>query len=478
MWEGGLSSKESSKQTDKMITTLTNYKGGKITYGPGSFVSREGLSTLSKLWQLKDEEGRGTKPPRTGYETKMYEKIKDFVRNKGPNDRIDEQTLLWMGLESSKQANGEINFQDAVLTVHNVVRILARPETWTEKTSSKSGWETMKEDSVFPILKDIMGYESIDGKPTLASIMGAVRREGDPKLSTLDPNDITRNCVDIRYPLTSLFDPEKGVFATAPGAEGSLGNGGAYYYYWLGCLARTLMGPMTQGAGNTYEIVVKTDYGELWKTLTGSGKPGSQQDLARGMMQLTHYRSGGEFGAEVEKLNSYDMLQNPSDKFITTQKESSDWYCTNRPDITTGMPVPEIVHGGDLTDQGGIALRDMKWKLRDYWKGKGLDTKNLEDMLSALEKQIQQAQSKEELPDFLQSRTPSGVRPSDIKGIVAWREREKMLLDAWFVKLLSRNSPSDMASLLAGKSKGMSEEAKAAMNKALNDLKSVKSPTQ
>ena len=102
--------------------------------------------------------------------------------------------------------NGDVNLEDVFLTIHNVVRLLARPETWWtdqnysrgvvydlpvigggEITSGKwlPGWRGMKNDSIFPIVKDIFGSEPIEGagsgKKTLAELTGSLFNSTDPE---------------------------------------------------------------------------------------------------------------------------------------------------------------------------------------------------------------------------------------------------------------------------------------------------------
>ncbi|MEA3490608.1 MAG: hypothetical protein U9R27_01765, partial [Campylobacterota bacterium] len=122
--------------------------------------------------------GRGTKVPRSGYEVDLFKKIKDAL-SKGK--RIDQEQLLLMGLESSIDKKGNVNLQDVFLTIHNVTRLLARPETWwapkyypgvlietpfgTKELTSGSiyGGPNMKGDSIYPIIRDIYDDSPVEG---------------------------------------------------------------------------------------------------------------------------------------------------------------------------------------------------------------------------------------------------------------------------------------------------------------------------
>lgn len=383
---------------------------------------------LDRLYQLKDEEGRDSNPPRTGYETELYRRIKAAAAR---GEGIDQEWLLRNALEASIDRKGAVNLQDVFLTIHNVTRLLARPETWWvdhwkvsgavlpgflgggEVTSGKwaPGWRGLKDDPMYPIVRDIFGDAPVEGEgsgqPTLAEMMGALEYEkDDPSLSPeqrahrdeqlqkmrekqqadlvkkqkllkdlqaqlkaekgasarklleqrigyltqeLAEPDISTRVLNKKY-TADLFDlpneygEKGGVFKPLYGAKDGLGNGGGYYYFWLGALARSSVGIGAEAGAGQYERMQK------WL--------GSEQEYARGLMQVSHFHGGGALG-EAAQSHSADcsekkdrgpiaggtvQLDPPFQPgFVTSEHQQQDWYCTNRPLIESPVSLPSIL---------------------------------------------------------------------------------------------------------------------------------------
>ena len=187
LWKGRVSDAESTAMVSNMCAAIERFHKSRAGMTCIEY-KNDKLGALSPWW-LKNEEGRGDKPYRSGYEVDFYKKLKEFLANRsGPDDRIGLDQLLQMGLESCVNKEGDVNLQDVYLTIHNVVRLMARPESWTQKGTDcvitfegiglgqvgqyPTGWETMKDDPVYPALEDMVGIKSIDGKPTLAELSG------------------------------------------------------------------------------------------------------------------------------------------------------------------------------------------------------------------------------------------------------------------------------------------------------------------
>jgi hypothetical protein len=135
---------------------------------------------------LLNEEGRGYFPPRSGYEVALYNRIKQAAQQ---GETLDLEKMLEIGLDVCTSDQGEVYLQDVFLTIHNVTRLLARPETWWtdgtwefQKDASgigmpnikltakrwQPGWRGMENDSVYPIIQDIVGDKSTTSEtPTL-----------------------------------------------------------------------------------------------------------------------------------------------------------------------------------------------------------------------------------------------------------------------------------------------------------------------
>ena len=148
---------------------------------------------------LLNEEGRGYFPPRSGYEVELYKRIKEMAER---GERIDQETLLAAGLEACAAGGKEVYLQYVFLTLHNVTRLLARPECWwndggwedqkdlsgigmpdvkISKRHWQGGWRGMEKDSMFPIIQDVVGHKSVDGKPTLAHVRGETFDRSTPE---------------------------------------------------------------------------------------------------------------------------------------------------------------------------------------------------------------------------------------------------------------------------------------------------------
>lgn len=431
-WVGLLPKNKAVADADRLLTIMKEFQEKNLK--PGECLQFFGKRGTTDLLKVVNEEGRGFTPPRSGYETQLYNKIKDFVE-KNPGQKIDTETLFRLGLESCVDPQGGVSLQDTALTIHNIVRILARPESWLTQTHEPGvliwtpfgdkqltegkdlpGWKGMTDDPAFPILQDLGGAKSTtEGRKTFAELMNAANtpaalkqkmaerdakidariadlrakiatekkmEEEDKKLAgTWTPDkmkspDYTQKqtqqfermnrLADLERQLAGLelekknpmlhaedmqgyfFDTNKGVFAPQYGAKGQLGNGGCTYYYWLGALVRTLTPPgrPAQDAGWWYER------GQKWL--------GSEDEYARGLVQLSHYDGGGKFGGmAMGAIMRCNMAKKPGpDKpswFASAYKQLHDWYCTNRPEIQSDAPLPEVI------SKGNAVSRDMPW---------------------------------------------------------------------------------------------------------------------
>lgn len=387
---------------------------------------------------LLNEEGRGYNPPRSGREVELYKRIKEAAER---GERIDPEDMLAAALDVCAAGGNEVSLQDAFLTIHNVSRLLARPECWwndggwedqkdlsgiglpdvkLSKLHWQGGWRGMEKDPLFPIIQDVVGHKSVDGKPTLAQIRGETfdrtTPEGEAKYqahnaklrqirqtrvdnlnkaigdqndivyrasvqtnrlqrvhilrrdenwadeyalqkeriqtardkleklnaewarrSTQVDDDITGNVRDISY-THELFAPEpdgKGIFTPLYGAEEREGNGGNWYYFWLGAFVETA-GTRAANFG-----------GSLWETLQLNAA-----EKGRKGIQISHFSGGGLVSARLRARNA-DCLKKRqelqagakklNEAYVTAKKDISDWYCTNRPLIETILDVPNLV---------------------------------------------------------------------------------------------------------------------------------------
>lgn len=357
---GLLPEKKAEADAGRMAEIIKRFQTERLK---GKCVNSFDRQGLGRLYDLKDEEGRGTNPPRSGYEGEFYKRLKEALAR---GETLDPERMLELGLEASLDKNGEVNLQDVYLTIHNVVRLLARPETWwTDHNYSRGvvydlpvlgggeitrgqwlpGWRGMKNDSIFPIIKDIFGHEPIEGagsgKKSLAELTGSLFKTNDPEqirkrqenlkkkmdtrraqqaavqkeldqekdagkrallqqqltLITAEVNepDLSANVPNPKY-TSNLFDVPRedgsggGLFKPLYGALDDAGNGGSYYYFWLGALGRAYAGAGAQAGGAQYEKLQK------WM--------GSEEEYARGLIQVSHFNGGGAFGALANQTSA------------------------------------------------------------------------------------------------------------------------------------------------------------------------------
>ena len=98
---------------------------------------------------LKLEDSNNPRPLRSGAEVAFFNKLKEEIARLPPGQRIDQARLLSLALDAVAGPNGTANLQAALLTVHNVVRMLARPLTWPAEPSPA--------DPAYPIFLDLWG---------------------------------------------------------------------------------------------------------------------------------------------------------------------------------------------------------------------------------------------------------------------------------------------------------------------------------
>ncbi len=204
-----------------------------------------------------DFDGKPFKPIRTGYEVDLYRSLKTYVTKSwlGPDGKpvpLTPAKILEMALRVAKDSNGTSNVPLAMLTAHNLVRILARAEQW-DGPGMPGDYGHGPNDAMWPILQDLRDREPLDGGTSLPRIlngMGIVkdRATGTPGSWSID-----------------LFDSKGGkpLFSGLPGSDDTKSlNGGSHYYMWVGMIARGIMGRTMTSLGIVKEIIVKIQMGD------------------------------------------------------------------------------------------------------------------------------------------------------------------------------------------------------------------------
>jgi hypothetical protein len=169
------------------------------------------------------------KPIRTGREVVLYEGLKKVIRSTPPGTPVNLSfaRVMQLALDASADGTGRANISTALLTAHNVVRVLARPLQWTGP-GNQGDYGHPPSDPMTPIFDDLRRVAS----GTLPQIM--ISR--GMNIRSL-PGGTTSGDWSMQ-----LFNQDKGVFSTANGASNAEWNGGSHYYFWIGALARTHLG--------------------------------------------------------------------------------------------------------------------------------------------------------------------------------------------------------------------------------------------
>jgi hypothetical protein len=177
---GVLTDKEQTAQAKTLLEILNEYQREN-----NRCVSLEDKVGYGGLWNLKDEEGsHHMNPPRSGFETALYNRLKEYIaKNRGSRIGLDD--FFRMGLEACTGSDGSVNMGDVLLSLHNVTRLLARPENWSQSDPDKPGWRKIRDvgDPGWNIIQDLCGVSSSGGDRTLAEIAGINRMSDVANLS-------------------------------------------------------------------------------------------------------------------------------------------------------------------------------------------------------------------------------------------------------------------------------------------------------
>ena len=135
----------------------------------------------------------------------------------------------------------------------------------------------------------------------------------------------------------------------------------------------------------------------------------------------------------------------PPGAFVAAQARTSDWYCTNRPDIKVKFRLPEWLRRKNLNFANKAEYDRMVKKFIDDMKRRGIDTSKLEQFQDLLRKRIGRMEQPGELPGWLESIGFAGPKPENPAELAAWRERMQQAADAWYLRLLSSGDPALVA---------------------------------
>lgn len=184
-------------------------------------------------------------PMRTGFETRMYGLIKQHVMS-GGGLLGPAQTMRFAMQAVADGSGGRANVQLALLTTHNLVRVLARPEQWAP------GYDP--NDIMKPIFEDLSGKPAVGGQSLRTFLKEKHRMGGNPN----DPNAIGYSLFESGSNV-QVFGTMGSVGSAEAGNRG-LANGGSHYYFWLGAVGQAIAGDLV-AAGLKSEKDVKAAIG-------------------------------------------------------------------------------------------------------------------------------------------------------------------------------------------------------------------------
>lgn len=268
----GISEEAAKARAGRLMSVVESWEkdtGIHVVYDTAAFWKKLGpKATFNSLAQYIKLEDGVKEPLRTGREVELYNRIKGFCAARKDGDTLGMDRLLQLGLESAEPANSTVILQEVVLTLHNVVRLLARPQQWAGP-GHVDDFGHPESDPAFPILEDLRGRKATKDR-TMADMFD-IKRKPDGALR------------DDQWPYYTLFHLTTGVFQPQPGAIDALWNGGCHYYFWVGALARTVLGPAAVVGGLVAELKAKE--------ATGSAE--------QGVVQVTHFTAGSMFGSDA-----------------------------------------------------------------------------------------------------------------------------------------------------------------------------------
>jgi len=223
---------------------------------------------------IKDEDG-AVSIIRSGYEVELYRILKDrylnpeIFRPLPISNLFTEAIYAILNKDQGDDRNRHvtINILDILLTAHNVTRLLARPEQWSQTyPKTYAGQNRNLIDTARPIFQDLMGVRSVDQYPTFLQY------------------NSKRMYFDHQAVYLAFFGP-RSVYEFFPVAQKTNDefppphwNAGIHYYFWVGALAQWL-GSETTGTyiGGFTATSGAYLYEMMQKYLSSQGLRGSTQ---------------------------------------------------------------------------------------------------------------------------------------------------------------------------------------------------------
>lgn len=277
--EAGLSDAAAEARAGVLLAALEAWE--KTTGRRVVFAGRANMKRVSD--HLKLEDGV-VEPLRSGQEVAFYNRLKQFASTRDGGKVLKMDDLLTIGLEVTPVAkDNTVNLYDTLLTVHNTMRLLARPEQWLgELTGTKEAdhFGHPNTDPAKPIMLDLLGRGSSGGTafPKIMASTLNVRCRANGEVYS------GNWCVDLFGP-TGIFQSQPGIHRSEP-EDRNHWNGGCNYYYWIGAIAYPTLGSLGVWYGGRGEQSAK----------------GATATALRGKVEISYFKAGAKFTEKVMAL--------------------------------------------------------------------------------------------------------------------------------------------------------------------------------
>lgn len=284
----GLSEEAAEARANQLMEVIRKWEqknGLKVIYS-----SLAGAAAVANY--IKLEEGSQA-PLRTTHEVEFYNRLKKYAEIRKEGMVLNMGDLLYVGLDSiPRNRDKTVNLFLAVLTIHNVTRIIARPEQWMEELIGNPRYPGVyghpETDSVMPVLKDLLGMKPTFGKTMPELFMEPFKLKWMPDRSRVYDG----NWTVLLYGPGGLFQIQPGTEIAGTEWDRKHWNGGCHYYYWVGFLGRMSVGSI----GVWYGSLGEQDA----KNLTATE--------SRGKIQISYFKGGAQFAEKFIQRQQAETL--------------------------------------------------------------------------------------------------------------------------------------------------------------------------
>jgi hypothetical protein len=253
--------------TDEISKTIAEFskKNNTVVIRDKDWYKQHNTSKIKTGEYIFNCEGfSSSEPLRSGHEKQLYEKIKNYIKNKNnditkPEKKITPEMIMEWSLEVNSK-DGKVSLQDALLTCHNVMRIMARPESANpENLKDGDPVKYIYDDMNAPRKHSYGSKEKVsESDPSKMALFNILKEKyKDKGISQKDSQLGTGG---------NLFDPTNKFSPFKAYTNEKVSSAGSAYHLWVGALMSATISP---GESNTAVlgegIVVKGLTDGAWK---------------------------------------------------------------------------------------------------------------------------------------------------------------------------------------------------------------------